>query len=590
MFEGVAASPGVAIGRAFLFHHEELDLPHYTVEKSAVDDEIARFQSALKKTRNELEEIKRKSGQRISEDHSRIFEAHLLLLEDPMFVDEVPIAIQRTRNNAEFVVTVVANELINQLSQIDDEYISGRTIDIHDVVKRIIHNLMDKEKRDLSSLTEEVVVIAHDLSPSDTALMNRDYVLGFATDVGSRTSHTSIMARALEVPAVVGLGNITSQVKNADLVIVDGNHGVLLVNPDEEAIQSYILEQKEFREFESSLSVLRDLPAVTRDNYYVELAGNIEIPEEVNSVLEHGANGIGLYRTEYLYIRKKELPSEDEQYESYKDAVEKVAPAPVVIRTLDLGGDKFASYLEFSDDVGSIMGLRGIRLCIHRQDIFMPHLRAILRASAHGSLKIMFPMISSIEEFRLAKAVLEQAEIDLASENIPFDPNLEVGVMIEVPSVAMTADILAQEVDFFSIGTNDLIQYALGVDRGNEEIAYLYQPLHPAVLRFIRLAVEAAHNANIPISMCGEMAGDPIMIPILLGMGFDKLSMSPGVVPEVKKLIRSLTMEEARTIACRAFSFSTAWEVENYVYEEAMRTFPEILKWTTPRSRKLSGL
>lgn len=590
MLEGVAASPGIAIGKAFLFHHEELDVPHYVVDESAVESEIVRFQSALKKTRRELEKIQRKSEKEMSEDLSRIFQAHVLLLEDPMFVDKVPIGIQQTKNNAEFVVTEVTNELMKQLSRIDDEYISGRTIDIHDVVKRIIHNLLDKERSSLSSLTEKVIVIAHDLSPSDTALMNKDYVLGFATDVGSKTSHTSIMARALEVPAVVGLGNITSQVKAGDLVIIDGNHGIVFINPDESDLQDSILQQKEFQEFEASLDVLRNLPAVTLDKYHVDLAGNIEIPEEVSSVLEHGANGIGLYRTEYLYIRKKEMPSEDEQYESYKDAVEKVAPAPVVIRTLDLGGDKFASYLEFSDDVGSIMGLRGIRLCIHRQDIFMPHLRAILRASAHGNLKVMFPMVSSIEEFRLASAVLEQAKIDLTREKIPFDSNLEVGVMIEVPSVAVTADILAREVDFFSIGTNDLIQYALGVDRGNEEIAYLYQPLHPAVLRLIRLAVEAAHNAKIPISICGEMAGDPVMIPILLGMGFNKLSMSPGVVPEVKKLIRSLTIEAARAIACRAFSFSTAWEIENYVYEEAMKRFPDILKWTTPRSRSLKGL
>ncbi len=591
MLEGVAASPGVAIGRAFLFHHEELDVPHYTVEASVVDDEIARFHSALRQTRRELQAIQKKSEQELPEDHARIFQAHLLLLEDPMFVDEVPIEIQCTKNNAEFVVTQVTDELIEQLSRIDgDEYISGRSIDIYDVVKRIIHNLLDEERMDLSALTDEVIVIAHDLSPSDTALMNKDYVLGFATDVGSKTSHTSIMARALEVPAVVGLGNITSQVRTGDLVIINGSHGTVLVNPDEQTVQNSLVEQRKFREFDSSLNVFKDLPAVTLDDHYVDLAGNIEIPEEINSILEHGANGIGLYRTEYLYIRKKEMPSEDEQYESYRDAVETVAPAPVIVRTLDLGGDKFASYLEFADDVGSIMGLRGIRLCLHRQDIFVPHLRAILRASAHGNLQIMFPMVSSIEEFRLAKAVLEQAKIDLANENIPFDPNLAVGVMIEIPSAAMTADILAKEADFFSIGTNDLIQYSLAVHRGNEEIAYLYEPLHPAVLRLIRLTVDAAKDANIPISMCGEMAGDPVMIPILLGMGLDKFSMSPTVVPEVKKLIRSITIEEARAMACRAFSFSTAWEIENYVYDEAMKKFPDVLEWSTPHSRKLKGV
>ena len=591
MLEGIAASPGVAIGRVFLFHHEELDLPRYTVDESAVDDEIGRFQSALKKTRRELEEIQKRSELVMPNSYARIFQAHLLLLGDPMFVDDVPIEIQRTKTNAEFVVARITNELVEQLSKIDDEYLSGRTIDIHDVVKRIIHNLLDKERLNLSSLTSEVIVFAHDLSPSDTALINKEYVLGFATDVGSRTSHTAIMARALEIPAVVGLGNVTSQVKTGDLVIIDGNHGRVLVNPDKTVVEEYVVEQGKFREFERSLDVLRYLPAVTLDGHHVDLAGNIEIPEEVASVLKHGAKGIGLYRTEYLYIRKKEMPSEEEQYESYRDAARAVAPDPVIIRTLDLGGDKFASYLEFSDDVDSIMGLRAIRLCLHRQDIFMPQLRAILRASVHGNLKIMFPMISSVEELRLAKAVLEQAKIALASEGIPFDPNLEVGVMIEVPSAAMIADILAREADFFSIGTNDLIQYSLAVHRVNEEIAYLYEPLHPAVLRLIQRAVDAAHGAGIWIGMCGEMASDPVMIPILLGMGLDELSMSPAAVPEVKKLVRSLTMEEAREMKRQAFSFSTAWEIENYVYDEAKKRFPELLTWTSPRSQsKLVGL
>jgi phosphotransferase system enzyme I (PtsI) len=592
MLEGVAASPGIAIGRAFLFRHEELDLPQYTVDESAMDDEIGRYRSALRKTRRELEEIQRRIEQELSDGHARIFQAHLGLLEDPIFGDEVPREIRRTKANAEFVVTKITDELIERLSEIDNEYVSGRAVDIHDIVKRVVHNLLGKEKLDLSSLTGEVIVIAHDLSPSDTALMNKECVLGFATDVGSRTSHTAIMARALEIPAVVGLGNVTSQVKTGDLVIIDGNHGRILVNPDEAIVQDYVVEQRKFEEFERSLDVLKDLPAVTLDNYRIDLAGNIEIPEEVTSVLEHGANGIGLYRTEYLYIRKKgEMPSEDEQYESYRDAAEKVAPAPVIIRTLDLGGDKFASYLQFSEDVDSIMGLRAIRLCLHRQDIFMPQLRAILRASVHGNLKIMFPMISSVEELRLAKAVLEQAKIALDSESIPFDPNLEVGVMIEVPSAVMTADILAKEADFFSIGTNDLIQYTLAVHRINEDIAYLYEPLHPAVLRLIQQSVDAAHNAGIWIGMCGEMAADPVMVPILLGMGLDELSMSPAAVPEVKKLIRSFTMEEAREMKRHAFSLSTAWEIENYVYGEAMKKFPELLTWLRPRSeRKLIGL
>ena len=581
--EGIVASAGVAIGRAFLFSHEELDVPHYEVDESAVDDEIGRYRSALEETGRELEEIREKSRQEMSDDHAQIFQAHLMILEDPMFQNDIPRKIRDTRDNAECAVMDISEDFIGKFSQIDNDLAKGRVADIRDIVKRVIHNLLGKERDTLSSLTEEVIVIAHDLSPSDTALMNRDFVLGFATYVGSRTSHTAIMARALEIPAVVGLGNATSQIKTGDLVIIDGNHGRVLINPDEESIEQYEIEQEMFLEYERKLYVLKNLPAETRDGHHVDLAGNIEIPEEIESVLQHGAKGIGLYRTEFLYIRKKAMPSEDEQYEFYKDAAERIAPESVIIRTVDLGGDKFASYLDFADDADSIMGLRGIRLCLRHQDIFMPHLRAILRASAHGNLKIMFPMISSVDELRLAKRILEQARRDLAKESIPFDADLEVGVMIEVPAAVIIADMLAREADFFSIGTNDLIQYALAVHRANEEIAYLYEPLHPAVLRLIQRTVDAAHNEGIWVGMCGEMAGEAILVPILLGMGLDEFSMSPTSVPEVKKLIRSLTIEEARELKEHAFSLSTASEIRNYVYEEAMKRFPEFLTWVDPR-------
>ena len=585
MLEGVAVSPGVAIGRAVTFHREEVDLPRYAVDGSALDDEVERFLSAIEKTKHDLVEIREKSEREIPGDHANlIFQAHLMLLEDPMFMDEISNEIRSSKLNAEFVVMKITNELIDQLSRIDNEYLSGRAIDVRDVSRHVIHNLLGKERTDLSSLTSEVIVVAHDLSPSDTALMDKERVLGFATDVGSRTSHTAIMARALEIPAVVGLGNITSQVKTDDLIIIDGNSGKVLINPDEFVFQDYLVKQREFLEFEKSLDVLRDFPAETRDNHRIALAGNIEIPEEVDSILNHGAKGIGLYRTEFLYIRKKEMPSEDEQYEFYRDAAEKVEPEPVIIRTLDLGGDKFASYLEFSDDVDSIMGLRARRLCLQRPDIFMPQLRAILRASIHGNLKIMFPMISDIDEFRQAKGFLEQAMDDLTREGIPFDSSVEVGLMIEVPAAAMTADILAKEADFFSIGTNDLIQYTLAVHRTNEEVAHLYEPLHPGVLRLIQRAVDAAHEEDIWVGMCGEMASDPVMIPVLLGMGVDELSMSPAAVPVAKKIIRLLTMEEAQEIARQALSFPDSWEVEHYVCAEAMKRFPELLTWVTLRA------
>jgi phosphotransferase system enzyme I (PtsI) len=585
MTQGIAASPGVAIGKAFLFRPAELEVPKYTVEDSKIENEIARFHSSLAMTRHQLEEIKKKSEKDVPGGYSRIFKAYLLILEDPMFVDEVHNEIRSSKSNAEFAVMKVSNGLIDLISKIENKYISERAVDIKDVARRVINNLLGKERMNLSYLSGELIVVAHDLSPSDTALMNKKFVLGFVTDVGSRTSHTSIMARALEIPAVVGLGNITQQIKTGDLVIIDGNHGKVLINPEAEILQNYIIEQTKFLEFERSLDVIKDLPAVTLDNHSIELAGNIEIPEEIETVLKYGAKGIGLYRTEFLYIRKKEMPSEEEQYESYKIAAESVAPNPIIIRTLDLGGDKFASFLEFSEDVNSIMGLRAIRLCLQRQDIFMPQLRAILRASVYGNLKIMFPMISGIDELRSAKAFLEKAKMELSDQNIPFNPNIQVGVMIEVPSAVMIADILARECDFFSIGTNDLIQYALAVHRVNEEIAYLYEPLHPAVLRFIKKTVDAAHNAGIWVGICGEMASDPIMTPILVGMGLDGFSMSPASIPEVKKLIRSLTMKEAQEMAQNVFSFSTAWEIENYVYNETTRKFPELTAWISLRSQ-----
>lgn len=584
MSQGIAASPGVAIGRAFLFRPEELDIPRRTIGDSETEKEVARFHFALDKTRQQLEEIRSKSEKEAPGGYARIFKAYIMILEDPMFLDEVHNEIQNSKSNVEYAVMKVSNALIELISKLENEYVSERAVDIHDVARRVINNLLGKERVNLSSLANEVIVIAHDLSPSDTALMNKNKVVGFATDVGSRTSHTSIMARALEIPAVVGLGNITQLVKTGDLVIIDGTHGQVLINPDEEVIQDYIIQQTEFLEFEKSLDVLRDLPAITLDNYSIELAGNIEIPEEIESVLRHGAKGVGLYRTEFLYIRKQIMPSEDEQFEFYKEAAQAVAPNPIIIRTLDLGGDKFASYLTFNDDANSIMGLRAIRLCLQRPDIFIPQLRAILRASVYGNVKIMFPMISGIGELRQAKVVLEKVKMELLDQKIPYDPNLEVGAMIEVPSAVMIADMLAKECDFFSIGTNDLIQYALAVHRVNEEIAYLYEPLHPAVLRFIKHAIDAAHNAGIWIGMCGEMASDPIITPILIGMGLDELSMSPTSVPEVKKLIRSLTIKEAREMAEKVFSFSTASEVEDYVYSETMKRFPELTAWISLRS------
>lgn len=578
--EGVSASPGVAIGKAFLFQKEDIDVPSHTISDADVEREIEYFEFMLKQTANELEEIQKRTEIEMSDSHADLFKAHKLLLRDPMFVDAVVNEIRLDKSNAALAVKRVTTKLIEQFSKIDNEYMKGRVSDIRDIGRRVIQNLLGRSKTDLSNLMEQVIVIAHDLSPSDTALMNKEMVMGFATDVGSKTSHTAIMARALQIPAVVGLGFITSNVKNGDLIIIDGTHGRVLINPENNVFQEYLIEQSKFLEFEQSLECLKDLPAITIDNHKIELACNIEVPEEIDYVAKYGANGIGLYRTEYLYIRKKEMPSEEEQYLAYKEAAEKVAPESVIIRTLDLGGDKFASYLEFTDDISSMMGLRAIRLCLQRPDIFFPQLRAILRASVHGKIKIMFPMVSSVEELRSAKEKFCEAKEQLAREGIPFDPNLEIGVMIEVPSAAMTADILAKEADFFSIGTNDLIQYTIAVHRVNPEVTYLYEPLNPAVLRLIQHVADIAHKNNIWVGICGEMAGDPLAIPLLLGMGLDELSVSPSSIPEVKKIIRSISIEESIRIKNFAMTLTTARDIERYVYGEAMERYPDVFIWS----------
>lgn len=587
ILEGIPASPGIEIGTALLFLPEELDIQDYQIDASNINKEIKRFESALEKTKTELQEIRNLTEKEISDAYTGIFNAHLMLLDDPMFAGEVRNEIENSKVNASFAVKKITQKLIDQFSLIEDEYIKGRDTDIKDVARRLIHNLLGKERIDLSTLKKEVIVIAHDLSPSDTALMDKSKVIGFATDVGSRTSHTAIMARALEIPAIVGLGKITTQVKTGDLIIIDANRGRIIINPDSEIYEEYLIERIKFLEFEKSLLTLNNLPAETLDNKRIELACNLEVPEELDALGKYGANGIGLYRTEYIYIRKRtELPTEDEQYESYREAVEKVAPNTVIIRTLDLGGDKFASYLGLPADVSSMMGLRAIRLCLQYPILFMPQLRAILRASAHGKVMIMFPMISRVEELRQAKLLLNQAKKELIHEEIPFDQDIQVGTMIEIPSAALTADILAKESDFFSIGTNDLIQYTLAVHRVNEEIAHLYEPLNPAVLRLIKQVIEVAHKAGIWVGMCGEMASDPIIVPILIGMGLDELSMSPIAIPEVKKIIRSFTIEEAQKIMNKALSFSTAHEVETYVYSEAMERFPDVLMWMDHHSQQ----
>ncbi len=569
MLKGIAASPGVAIGKVYLLEKSRVSsVPRYSIKEKDIPGEIARFEEALIKTREEIINIQNKLARKLDGVHADIFDAHLLFLEDRMFIEEVIKGLKKKRTNVEQIVIQVLEKISSVFPKIGDEYLKERVSDIQDVGNRVLKNLTGKEDRGLSSITEEVIVVSYDLSPSETAQMNKTKIIGFATDIGGRTSHTAIMARSLEIPAVVGLQNITWQVKDGDIIIVDGTAGEVILRPTKEKIGLYKQRKEKIIVKEKELSKFRKLPASTLDGRQFSMLANIEFPEEISSAMEHGAEGIGLYRTEFFYLNRVDLPTEEEHFKNYLKVVEKFSPLPVTIRTLDLGGDKFSSHFAVPKEMNPFMGCRAIRFCLERPDIFKVQLRAILRASQYGNIKIMFPMISGFEEFLRAKEVLSEVKEDLKREGIPFDENIKVGIMIETPSAAITADILAQGADFFSIGTNDLIQYALAVDRVNESIAYLYNPGHPAIIRLLKQTIDAAHQKNIKVGMCGEMAGDPHFAPILVGMELDEFSMSPVVIPAVKKIIRSVTLEEGKNILESVLKLSTGKEVSLFLKEK----------------------
>ena len=547
-FHGVGVSPGIARGTVFVHRPDDEEPPVRRIEEAEIPDEIARFEAALLATRAQILEMQERIATSIGAKDASIFDAHLLVVEDRTLIDEVLRNLQREKYNIEHTFAQVAGRYAKTLSEIDDPYLRERAMDIHDVTRRVIHNLMGKQNTSLASISTAHILIAHNLTPSDTAQLNRALVLGFGTDIGSKTSHTAIMARSLNIPAVVGLHDVSSQVATGDHVLLDGYSGAVIINPSDQTLWEYGELELIKTEVEQKLTELRETESKTLDGRHVILSANIELPEDLVQVAKSGAEGVGLYRTEFFYLNRTELPSEDDQCDAYRKVAESVLPHSVIIRTLDLGGDKFMSALNMPEELNPFLGWRAIRFCLERVDVFKTQLRAILRASAVGNVRIMYPMISGVDELRRANVILEECRAELRAEGVPFHEAMEVGAMIEIPSAAISADILAREVNFFSIGTNDLIQYAIAVDRMNERIAHLYEPTHPAIIRLIRMTVEAAHARGIWVGVCGEMAGDIALTPLLLGLGVDELSTGAATVPRVKRAVQSLDLAACRQL------------------------------------------
>lgn len=576
-FQGVAVSPGIARGLAWIHRAEEEVAPHYHITKEEVPAELRRFEAALLKTRLQIQEMQHRISGSVGSADAGIFDAHLLVVEDRTVIDEVVRTIKRERLNVEAVFAQVTGRYIKVLSEIDDPYLRERAVDIHDVCRRVMRNLSGKDNREWSAAGEPHVLISRNLTPSDTAQLNRRFVLGFATDVGSKTSHTAIMARSLNIPAVVALHNISQEVASGDSILLDGYNGVVILNPSLDTLQKYSVLEAQKGQVEQDLCSLRETKCKTLDGRHITLSANIELPDDVPFVLKSGAEGVGLFRTEFFYINRLDLPSEDLQYAAYRSVVERLAPESVIVRTLDLGGDKIMSSLNLPTEMNPFLGWRAIRFCLERVDVFKTQLRAILRASAHGNVRLMYPMISGVGEVRRANAILEECRCELRHEGKPFADKIEVGAMIEIPSAALSADLIAPEVDFFSIGTNDLIQYSIAVDRLNEHIAHLYEPTHPAIIRLIRMVVDAAHAHKIWVGVCGEMAGDVVLTPLLLGLGVDELSTGCAHVPRVKRAVQSLDfsvclqlVEEIRKLDSSPAIYATCEKVAREYYADLL--------------------
>ncbi len=578
VLQGIGVSPGVAVGEVVVFAAEGIPIPERPITEKDVPVEITRFEEALIKTRHQISEIQRRVSAVLGEEHASIFDAHLLVVDDRYFVEEVIRELHEKHRNIEAVVGSVAERYMEMLGKVEDDYLRERTADVRDVTRRVIENLSGETMDRMGQLERPCIAVARDFSPSDTAGMNRNIVHAFVTDIGSVTSHTAIMARALEVPAVVGLHDISTRVTSGETVLVDGTKGMVIIRPTSERLLAYAKKAEDQKMILCELETLKDKPSETKDGYCMPIAANIELPMEVEGIGRFGARGVGLFRTEFLFLDKDHLPDEEEQTTVYSDVADQCAPDPVVIRTLDLGGDKFASTLKTASELNPFLGQRAIRFCLAHPDFFKVQLRALLRAAAGRSISIMYPMISCVTEVIQANGILEECRKELKKEGAPYAEKLRVGAMIEVPSAALTVDLIAPHVDFFSIGTNDLIQYTLAVDRVNENVAYLYKPTHVSILKLIQQVVQTAHDSRIPVAVCGQMAASPEMVPLLIGLGVDELSISPPSVPMIKDVVRSLRYTECARLAEGALQARTPDDILEECCALLAKRAPEILE------------
>ncbi len=571
--QGIVASPGIRIGKAYIYKGSRIYIPKYAIRDDEVDAEIKRFEIALEKTKEDIKSIQEQIASSLSSDMADIFSSHLMVLEDPQIEDKTRKNIKEKKRNVEWVLNDISLELINSLKSIKDDYLRERIIDISDIHKRLIGHLQKTDTISLADLDEEVIVFASDLTPSDTALMNKKCVLAFVTDKGGRTSHTAIMARALEIPAIVGTFIGTSSVKDGDLIIVDATHGEIIINPTKDQIDEYTNYQEELKLLELELAELTNLPSTTLDGEEIFLYGNIEIPEEMKVIKDHGALGIGLFRSEFLFLGKS-LPEEEIQFNEYKKVVEFFNPLPVTIRTLDVGGDKIYAYTNDYKERNPFLGSRAIRFSLENENLFRTQIRAILRASHYGNVQIMFPFVTTVEEIIKARNIVTSITDELKEEGIPFDKKIQIGIMIEVPSAVINADILANYADFFSVGTNDLVQYVLAVDRISEKIAYLYNPVNISVLRFLKFLVDISNSHSIPLSICGEMAGEPRYTMILLGLGFRNFSMGSAYMYQIKRIIRSVKISECEKLVDELMKMELTIDIENKIIKVIKKKFP----------------